>query len=153
MLFPIGRSVYNGLQTSLRQNVQNPLPGVRALNLQVSYAFSRYVSTARDNDFINFSTDNANPTQYIGPNGLDRTHQLSFGGTMDLPARFRLSLISHFDSPLPSSITLPVSGNPGGLFQTDITGDGTGDGTFGSNGGLGDLLPGTTLAALDARLE
>jgi hypothetical protein len=145
MLFPIGRSVYNGLQTSLRQNVQNPLPGVRALNLQVSYAFSRYVSTARDNDFINFSTDNANPTQYIGPNGLDRTHQLSFGGTMDLPARFRLSLISHFDSPLPSSVTIPVSGNPGGLFQTDITGDGTGDGTFGSNGGLGDLLPGTNI--------
>ena len=64
---------------------------------------------------------------------------------MDLPARFRLSLISHFDSPLPSDVTLPVSGNPGGLFQTDITGDGTGDGTFGSNGGLGDLLPGTNI--------
>lgn len=115
------------------------------MNLQISYAFSRYVSTARDNDFINFSTDNANPTQYIGPNGLDRTHQLSFGGTMELPARFRLSLISHFDSPLPASVTLPVSGNPGGLFQTDITGDGTGDGTFGSNGGLGDLLPATNI--------
>jgi hypothetical protein len=44
MLFPIGRSVYNGLQMSLRQNVSNPLPGIRYLNLQVSYAFSRYVS-------------------------------------------------------------------------------------------------------------
>ena len=77
MLFPIGRSVYNGLQMSLRQNVSNPLPGIRYLNLQVSYAFSRYVSTARDNDFINFPTDNADPTHYIGPNGLDRTHQLS----------------------------------------------------------------------------
>jgi hypothetical protein len=145
MLFPIGRSVYNGLQTSLRQDLHNPLPGIRYLNLQVSYAFSRYVSTARDNDFINFATDNANPTQFIGPNGLDRTHQLSFGGTMDLPARFRLSLISHFDSPLPSNVTLPVSGLPGGLFQTDVTGDGTGDGTFGSNGGAGDLLPGTNI--------
>jgi hypothetical protein len=145
MLFPTGRSVYNGLQTSLRQDLHNPLPGVRYLNLQVSYAFSRYVSTARDNDFINFATDNANPTQFIGPNGLDRTHQLSFGGTMDLPARFRLSLISHFDSPLPSNVTLPVSGLPGGLFQTDVTGDGTGDGTFGSNGGAGDLLPGTNI--------
>ncbi|MGA8314153.1 MAG: hypothetical protein WB755_29280, partial [Terriglobales bacterium] len=145
MLFPIGRSVYNGLQTSLRQDLHNPLPGIRYLNLQVSYAFSRYVSTARDNDFINFATDNANPTQFIGPNGLDRTHQLSFGGTMDLPAKFRLSLISHFDSPLPSNVTLPVSGLPGGLFQTDVTGDGTGDGTFGSNGGAGDLLPGTNI--------
>ena len=141
MLFPIGRSVYNGLQTSLRQNMQNPLPGIKYLNLQVSYAFSRYVSTARDNDFINFPTDNASPTKYVGPNGLDRTHQLSFGGTMDLARSFRLSLISHFDSPLPSSVTLPVSGLPGGLFQTDVTGDGT----FGSNGGLGDLLPRTNV--------
>ncbi len=145
MLFPIGRSVYNGLQTSLRQDVHSPLPGVRYLNLQVSYAFSRYVSSARDNDFINFATDNADPNKYIGPNGLDRTHQLSFGGTMDLPAHFRLSLIGHFDSPLPLNVTLPVSGAPGGLFQTDITGDGTGDGTFGSNGGAGDLLPGTNV--------
>jgi len=145
MLFPIGRSVYNGLQTSLRQDVHSPLPGVRYLNLQVSYAFSRYVSSARDNDFINFATDNADPNKYIGPNGLDRTHQLSFGGTMDLPAHFRLSLIGHFDSPLPSSVTLPVTGAPGGIFQTDITGDGTGDGTVGANGGAGDLLPGTNV--------
>jgi hypothetical protein len=147
MLFPIGRSVYNGLQVSLRQNVHNPLPAIKYLNLQVSYAFSRYVATARDSDFINFPTDNANPLKYVGPNGLDRTHQLSFGGTMDLPAGFRMSVISHFDSPLPSNVTLPVSGAAGGLFQTDITGDGTGDGTFGSNGSAGDLLPGTNVGS------
>ena len=145
MLFPIGRSVYNGLQMSLRQNVHNPFPRVKSLNLQVSYALSRYVSTARDNDFINFSQDNANPLQYVGPNGLDRTHQFSFGGTVDVPANFRVSLIGHFDSPLPSSVTLPVSGLPGGIFQTDITGDGTGGGDAISNGGVGDLLPGTNV--------
>jgi len=145
MLFPVGRSVYNGLQTSLRSDVHNPFPGAKSLNLQVSYSFSRYVSTARDSDFINFSADNANPLRYIGPNGLDRTHQLSFGGTLDLPVKFRASLIGHFDSPLPSSVTLPVSGLPGGIFQTDITGDGTGDGSTVSNGGLGDLLPGTNI--------
>ena len=147
MLFPIGRSVYNGLQASLRQNVHTTLPGIKYLNLQVSYAFSRYVATARDSDFINFPTDNANPLKYVGPNGLDRTHQISFGGTMDLPAGFRMSVIGHFDSPLPSNVTLPVSGAAGGLFQTDITGDGTGDGTFGSNGGAGDLLPGTNVGS------
>jgi Carboxypeptidase regulatory-like domain len=147
MLFPIGRSVYNGLQATLKQDVHNPLPGVKYLNLQVSYAFSRYVSTARDNDFINFSQDYANPLRYIGPNGLDRTHQISFGGTMDLPAGFRLSVISHFDSPLPSRLTLPVSGLPGGIFQTDLTGDGTGDGSVVSNGGVGDLLPGTNIGS------
>ena len=143
MLFPIGRSVYNGLQTTLKQDVANPFRGVKHLNLQVSYAFSRYVATARDSDFINFPYDNANPLKYMGPNGLDRTHQISFGGWFDLPANLRLSLVSHFDSPLPLDVRLPTSGSPGGIFQTDITGDGTGDGTFQSNGSLGDLLPGT----------
>ena len=145
MLFPIGRSVYNGLQMSLKQDVHNPLPGIKYLNLQVSYALSRYVSTARDSDFVNFSQDNANPLSYVGPNGLDRTHQLSFGGVFDLPANFRMSLIGHFNSPLPSNVNLPTSGLPGGIFQTDVTGDGTGDGSEVSNGGLGDLLPGTNV--------
>jgi len=143
MLFPIGRSVYNGLQMSLKEDVHNPLPGVKYLNFQVSYSLSRYVSTARDSDFINFPYDNANPLKYLGPNGLDRLHQLSFGGIMDLPAGFRVSIISHFDSPLASDVRLPTGGAPGGIFQTDITGDGTGDGTVTSNGGNGDLLPGT----------
>jgi len=147
LLYPIGRSVYNGLQMSLRQNVNNPFPGARQLNLQVSYSFSRYVSTARDNDFINFSQDNRNPASYIGPNGLDRTHQLSFGGFVNLKGGLQLNFTGHFDSPLPSNLNLPVSGLPGGIFQTDLTGDGTGDGSFGSNGGLGDLLPGTNVGS------
>jgi hypothetical protein len=129
---------------SLKDDVHNPFRGVKYLSLQVSYSFSRYVATARDSDFINFPTDYAHPLASIGPNGLDRTHQLSFGGVMDLPANFRMSLIGHFDSPLASNVTLPVGATAGGgIFQTDITGDGTGDGSFPSNGGLGDLLPGT----------
>jgi len=147
MLFPIGRSVYNGLQASLKQTVHNPVRGIKYLDLQVSYSYSKYVSTARDSDFINFSQDNAHPTGFLGPNGLDRTHQLSFGGTADLPANFRMTFIGHFYSPLPLNLNLPVTGLAGGLFVTDVTGDGTGDGSFGSNGGLGDLLPGTKLGA------
>jgi Carboxypeptidase regulatory-like domain len=147
MLFPIGRSVYNGLQMSLKDDVHNPFRGVKYLNLQVSYSLSRYVATARDSDFINFPTDYAHPLAAMGPNGLDRTHQLSFGGVMDLPANFRLSLIGHFDSPLASNVTLPITGLGGGIFQTDVTGDGTGDGSFPSNGGLGDLLPGTKIGS------
>src|SRR3984893_11484379 len=80
------------------------------------------------NDFSTFATDFANPTHYIGPNALDRTHQISFGGYMDLPAGFQIGFASHFDSPLPSNVTLPVSGAPGGIFQTDVAGDGEGDG-------------------------
>ena len=147
MLFPIGRSVYNGLQATLKQNANNPLPGIRHVNMQVSYSFSRYVSTARDGDFINFPTDYANPARYIGPNGLDRTHQVSFGGYMELPMGFQIGLTSHFDSPLPSNVTLPVTGLPGGIFQTDLTGDGTGDGSGASNRGVGDLLPGSNVGS------
>jgi hypothetical protein len=147
MLFPIGRSVYNGLQMTFKQEMNKTIPGVKHTNLQVSYSLSRYVATARDSDFINFPVDNGNPLKYLGPNGLDRTHQISFGGVFDLPVHFRMSLIGHFDSPLPLDLRLPTNGNPGGIFQTDITGDGTGDGTFGSNGGLGDLLPGTKQGA------
>jgi len=145
MLFPIGRSVYNGLQSTLKQDVADPFRGVKRLNLQVSYSFSRYVASARDSDFINTSTDFVNPARYIGPNALDRTHQISFGGYMDLPARFQIGFTAHFDSPLPSNVTLPVSGLGGGIFQTDITGDGTGDGAAANNRGTGDLLPGTNL--------
>ena len=145
MLFPIGRSVYNGLQTSLKQDLSNPVRGIKHVNLQVSYSFSRYVATARDNDFSTAATDFANPTHYIGPTGLDRTHQLSFGGYMDLPAGFQLGFAGHFDSPLADNVTLPVSGLKGGIFQTDLTGDGTGDGANANNRGVGDLLPGTNL--------
>ena len=38
-----------------------------------------------------------------------------------------------------------VRGGAGGIFQTDVTGDGTGDGSFGSNGSLGDILPTTNV--------
>ncbi|HKW18016.1 MAG TPA: carboxypeptidase regulatory-like domain-containing protein [Terriglobales bacterium] len=146
MLFPIGRSVYNGLQATLKQDVATPFREVKHLNLQVSYSFSRYVATARDNDFSTFATDFVNPSHFIGPNALDRTHQLSFGGYMDLPMGFQLGFTSHFDSPLPDTVTLPISGLAGGIFQTDVTGDGTGDGGV-SNRGVGDLLPGTNIGA------
>ncbi|MGA9043188.1 MAG: TonB-dependent receptor [Terriglobales bacterium] len=147
MLFPIGRSVYNGLQLSLKQDQKNPFPGIRYMNLEVSYSLSRYDSTARDSDFINFATDNDNPLKYVGPNGLDRTNQLSFGGTVDLPKSFRVSLAGHFFSPLPVNLTLNPTGNAGGIFVTDVTGDGTGDGTGASSGGVGDILPGTNVGA------
>jgi hypothetical protein len=145
MLFPVGRSLYNGLQASLREDAANPFRGVKHLNMQVSYSFSRYVATARDNDFSTVATDFDSPARYIGPNALDRTHQLSFGGFMDVPAGFQIGFAAHFDSPLPANVTLPVSGVSGGIFQTDVTGDGTGDGALANNRGIGDLLPGSNI--------
>ena len=102
--------------------------------MQVSYSFSRYEATAQDSDFINSPEDTNRPTHFIGPNALDRTHQLSFGGTLDLPKSLRVSVISHFYSPLPLNLRLPTTGLAGGIFVTDVTGDGTGDGTSVSNG-------------------
>jgi|SRR5579862_2135994 len=149
MLFPTGRSVYNGLQTSLRQDIRNPFKGIPYLNLQVSYALSRYVAQAQDSDFINNAFDNANPGKYFGPNGLDRTNQISFGGTMQLPGNFAASVIGHFYSGLPVTLTLGTTGQPGGIFQTAVNGDGEGDGALpsGSQGSLGGVLPGTNLGS------
>jgi len=147
MLFPIGYAKNSALQLSLKQHLEHPYPGIATFDLQVSYQLERYVAAATDNDFINIATDFNNPQRYLGPNGLDRKHQISFGGTMDLPFHFRLGMIGHFYSPLPVTLTLSPTGNPGGVFQYDITGDGTGDGSFASNGSFGDVLPGTNVGS------
>jgi Carboxypeptidase regulatory-like domain len=149
MLFPIGRSVFDGLQLSLKQDVHNPMKGVQYMNMQLSYQLSRYDSQAEDGDFVNSAWDYANPGKYMGPDGLDRTNQLSFGGLMDLPAHLNFSLIGHFYSGLPTTMTLAPTGLPGGTFVTGINGDGTGDGnqSNGTNGPLGTVLPGTNLGS------
>ncbi len=145
MLFPIGRSVYTGMQANYRQDVNRPVPFVRHANFETSFTFSRYISNSPDSSLINFAYDNADPLRYRGPNGLDRTFQLSFAGVMDLRAHFHFTLMSHFLSPLATDLRLPTRGGAGGIFQTDVSGDGTGDGSFGSNGTLGDLLPTTNV--------
>lgn len=147
MLFPIGYAKNSAVQASLKQHLEHPFRDIRNFDLQVSYQLERYVAAATDNDFINIATDFNSPQRYLGPNGLDRKHQISFGGTMDLPFHFRLGMIGHFYSPLPVTLTLSPSGNPGGIFVTDITGDGTGDGSFASNGSAGDVLPGTNVGS------
>ena len=141
MLQPIGHSIYNGLDVSLKQRVKKPMPGVKALNLQVSYSLSRMDSMSIDQDFGGALADWDNYNHYIGPSALDRTNQFSFGGVADLGKGVRLSLIAHADSSLPQTLTLPP-GQPreagtAQIFQTDITGDGT----------TGDILPGTNVGS------
>ncbi|HXZ14000.1 MAG TPA: carboxypeptidase regulatory-like domain-containing protein [Candidatus Sulfotelmatobacter sp.] len=150
-LYPGGRSVYNALDVKLVDNVKSPMPGVKYLNFQFAYSLSRFVNCgaslntsagtspgAADQDFINPAINNRTPCSLIGPSALDRTHQISFGGYADLPFGFRLSTIFHFDSPLPASLAVPVSGlGAGEIFRTDFDGDGT----------VGDPLPGTKYGA------
>jgi Carboxypeptidase regulatory-like domain len=145
----VGRSVYNGLQTKLIENVKQPFRGVRTLNFQVSYSLSRFENTgggaadnpgASDQDFIIEALDNTNPNRYFGPSVLDRTHQISFGGYADLPGGFQISMISHFWSPLAVSVVVPNTNlGPGEIFRTDFTGDGT----------VQDPMPGTHVGNFD----
>ena len=146
---PIGRSVYNGLQTKLTQNVEHPFHAVRALNLQVTYALSRFensgggvpaIAINSDQDFGVGAIDNARPNRFFGPSLLDRTHQLSFGGYADLPGGLQFSVLSHFWSPLSTSLVVPFTDlGSGEIFRTDFTGDGS----------VEDLVPKTHVGSFD----
>ncbi len=125
MAFPIGRSVYNAMQVSLRSNKQNPFQGVKNLSLQVSYSLSRFESMAQDMDFTSYAYDYANINHFFGPNALDRTHQLSFGGSFDFPHAFRLAYNARFATALPVDMLLPSGTDPGAIYTSDWTGDGS----------------------------
>lgn len=148
LLSPVGRSVYNGLQMKFTQNVKNPFRGAKSGNFQLAYSWSRFVNPGAfnnsfvpsnpasnaDQDFVLNAADNRNPLKYMGPSLLDRTHQISFGGSFDVKHDFQIGVIGHFYSPLSSPVIAgDTSGSPGGIFRTDFTGDGT----------TNDLLPGT----------
>ncbi len=132
--YPMGRSLYNGLQTNLRQNSRVPLPGVRSSSFEISYTLSRFISTGGvDQNFTPVSVDNNNPLAYAGPGGIDRKDQLSYGGTFDWRGGIETSFIGHYYSALPTTLTLDTNGaGPGEIFSSDVTGDGT----------IGDILPG-----------
>jgi hypothetical protein len=141
MLFPIGRSVYNALQMKLTSQLTNPLPGVKSINAQVSYAYSRAVASVKDVDFIANAYDFRDPG-LSGPNGLDRTHQFSAGTTFNMKYGPELSFITHWNSPLPADIKMATPPSPvGAIFTSDLTGDGSFAGS--TSGASGDLLPGT----------
>jgi len=149
MLLPMGRSVYNGVQLSVRQESHGGLRGVRSMRTEFSYTYSKNASTSRGSGLMSFATDNDNPLKFIGPNDLDRRHQLSLSAALDVPRNFRVSFVGRLYSPLPQTLTLASSG-AGAIFVSDATGDGT-DGSLVSTGGLGDVLPGTNLGDFGRR--
>ena len=132
--FPQGRSVYNGLQTNLRQDRRVPLPGIKGSSFEVSYTLSRFISTGgADQNFSPASVDNDHPLAYAGPAGLDRTHQISYGTNLGWKGSIQTSIIGHYYSAPPTTLTLDTSGDgPGEIYHSDLTGDGT----------RGDILPG-----------
>ncbi len=137
MNFPMGRSVYNGLQSEYRQQKTDPFRGVRNMDLTVNYTLSRFESTGgNDQHFTPNAWDFRNPTAFMGPTSQDRTHQFKFGATFDFAHHGpRLSLIGGVASPTPSNLTVPTQGTVGEIFRSDLTGDGTfGDFTNSASG-------------------
>lgn len=136
-LSTIGRSVYWGAQIRLAQHFTNPSHGIQSADFQVAYSYSKFVSQSPDQDLATPVNNNDNPLQFTGPNGMDRKHQISFGGTFQLPWLTHLSFMGHFYSPLPATLRLPELTNGGEIFASDWTGGGL------ASGGLPEPVKGT----------
>jgi Carboxypeptidase regulatory-like domain len=143
VLYPIGRSMYNGLLFELKSNIDHPAPGIHHMNLIASYTLSRFDSMGEDQDFIPPATDWDTPTHYYGPSSLDRTDQLSVGAVLDLPGTTRMALATHWLTAVPVNLALQSTGAPGDIFVTDATGDGT----------TGDILPGYNIGAFGRNVK
>jgi len=152
-LVPAGRSVYNALDIKLTQQMQHVMPGIHSLNLTASYSLSRFDNCGganpsttgnSDQDFVIGAVDNSDPCRFFGPSLLDRTSQISFGFITDVPKGFRISVISHFYSPLSTALVVPNTGlGAGEIFRTDFTGDGT----------VQDLVPGTGVGSFNRSIS
>ncbi len=153
MFFPAGRSLYSGLQVSLRSQIASPMRGVRGGSLQVSYAHSSFRSNVAggvgDQDLLPLAVDFNRPTAFFGSASQDRKHQVSLASILDLPKGARLGFIAHFASPLPQTLFLPARNGVGGeIFRTDVTGDGAFGGQSQTGGSsFGDILPGTNIGS------
>jgi Carboxypeptidase regulatory-like domain len=134
MNFPYGRSVYYGLDLSLKQQIVNFAPGIKHAYLQVSYSRSKYVDQSDDSGLATLASDYSNPTFFTGPSAFDRYNQFAVGGYFDVPHSFRVGLLGHFASPLPVTLHYQQNAGAAEVLVTDWTGDGsTGDIVEGSN--------------------
>jgi Carboxypeptidase regulatory-like domain len=142
-ILPVGKSAYDALQVVVQQQKSHPMRGILDSNAQISYNFSRVEtnSSGGSNQFFGgygaYNNDCVNC--FIGRNGQDHTNMLSMAGTMTVKYGPQISLVGHFFSAPPSTLTLAdVTGagtgsDSGAIFVTDLDGDGS----------AGDLLPGT----------
>jgi hypothetical protein len=153
MFFPVGRSLYSGVQVSLRSQIASPLRGVRDGSLQISYSHSSFRSNIAgglgDQDLLPLAADFNHPIAFFGSASQDRKDQFSLASFLDVRYGARLGMIAHFGSPLPQTLFLPASDGLGGeIFRTDVTGDGSFGGQS-QNGAsaYGDILPGTNIGS------
>ncbi len=140
--FPEGKSGYDGLQLNLREQKAHPFRGIIDTNLEVSYAYSRFITTGgigstgstSDQFFTPPSYNNRDIAGTIGYGGLDHRHIFSVGGAATLKYGPRVGLIAHLQSAPPTNLSLDTQGaRSGEIFRSDVDGDGQ----------VGDLVPGT----------
>ena len=150
MNYPMGRSVYDGLQSEYRRQVSKPFRGLSSLNLQVNYTLSRFESNnGYDQHFTTNGWDFRNPTAFMGDTLQDRTHQFKFGAIFEVAHHGpRLSLIGGFASPQPSDLRIPVYTNVAAIFQSNLTGDGQPIGDFLNTNSKGIGRPGTFMRSI-----
>ena len=131
---PEGRSVYNALQMSYKQQVANPMPLVSSLNTTIAYTLSRFQGDGGNDQFFSaVAADFNNPSYFTGPTSLDRTDAFKFGMTAEFAHHGpRLSVIGNFGTAHPSTMFLQESNSAAGgiessagIFHSDLTGDGT----------------------------
>ena len=159
MFFPAGRSLYSGIQLSLRTHLTNPVRGVLGGSLQFTYTHSSFRSNfaggLADQDLLPLAADFNHPIAFFGSASQDRKNQFSLGSILDLPRGIRLGLVAQVASPLPQTLYIPASGGvPGEIFRSDVTGDGsfggqsqTGDSSY------GDILPGTNIGSFGRAIK
>ena len=127
----IGHSIYDGLQTSFKQDLTIPYFAFRAESFRISYTLSKFVSSGGDNPSgSSLAYDFRDAALYRGPSPLDRRHQISFAGTLDTRWGPKILFAGRIASPAPSVLSLASpSGSPqtapGEIYRTDFTGDGT----------------------------
>ena len=150
-ILPVGRSGYDALQVVVQEQKSHPLPGIVSSNFQISYSLSRIVSSSgrvgsgkNSDQFFGGSSpwNYDDPNRYMGPNDIDHTNELNFGGSFAVKYGAQIGFAAHFYSAPPTTLTLDAtSGATGQVFQTDLYGDGS---VASGNGyDQGDLLPGT----------
>ncbi len=129
---PVGVSRYQGLQVALTGKMGTWGPFKNATT-NITYALSRFKSSAVDQDFLSASINNDIPTSFYGPAGQDRLHQLGVSFITELPWHFQFATSSQFRTNGASSVLLPTGSGAVDIFESDLNGDGT----------TGDPLPGT----------
>jgi len=142
VFFPAGRSLYSGLEFSLRGQAASPFHGAGSTNLQISYTHASFRSNvSAGQDLLPLAADFNHPTAFFGSSEQDRKHQFSLAAIMDLPHALRLGFIGRFASPLPQTMYIPSSNLPGEIFRSDTTGDGAfGGQSLTGNTSYGDIV-------------